>query len=107
MIKKVTIKKVKVYDRPYSTDGSKPLYTYKKGTNIGKNFVMVTIQTNETGDDYYSTPAMPGERATTLKEGDSVLLSLTTSMSTDGQKEFKNFNYPTKDQLAEFAASIA
>lgn len=104
MIKKVTISKVKVAETPF---GKTEKYVYKKGTNVGKNFVMVTIQTNETGEDYYSTPAMPGERALTLKEGDVVLLNLTKTMSADGQKEFKNFNFPTKEQLAKFAEDIA
>lgn len=109
MLKKVTIKSVKSYERPYTKEGEaeKPLYAYKKGKNMGKNFVMVTIQTNETGDEYYSTPAMPGERATTLQEGQSVLLSLTETKSEDGTKTFKNFGFPNNAQIEvyeQFAA---
>lgn len=104
-IKKVTIKSVKMYERPFTPEGQeqKPLYTYKKGKNQGKNFVMVTIQTQETGDEFYSTPALPNSKPTTLKEGDQVVLSLTSSTSEDGNKVFRNFNFPTKEQLAEIA----
>lgn len=103
MLKKVTIKSVKITDSKF---GSEEKYVYKKGKNAGKNFVMVTIQTNETGDDYYSTPALPGTKPTELKEGESVLLSLTETTSEDGQKVFKNFNFPTKEQMVEFVNNI-
>lgn len=106
MIKKVTIKKVKIVESPFSKDGQPTeKYVYKKGKNIGKNFVMVTIQTNETGDDYYSTPCLPTDKAAQIKEGESHLLSLTESPSADGQKVFKNFNFPTKEQLADLVAA--
>lgn len=108
MIKKVTIKKVTKYDKPYTKEGEpeKPLYTYKKGKNVGKNFFMVTIQTNETGEDYYSTPASEKDKAMTIEEGQSLLLNFTETTSEDGTKVFKNFNFPTKDQLAEYANSL-
>lgn len=108
MIKKVTIKKVTKYDKPYTKAGEpeKPLYTYKKGTNAGKNFTMVTIQTEETGDDFYSTPAMATDKAMSIEVGQKLLLSLTESTSADGQKTFRNFSFPTKAQLAEYAESI-
>src|SRR3990167_1342415 len=108
MIKKVKIKKVTKYDKPYTKEGEpeKPLYTYKKGTNAGKNFTMVTIQTEETGEDYYSTPAMATDKAMNVEVGQKILLNLTESTSADGTKVFKNFNFPTKDQLSEYAASI-
>lgn len=109
MIKKVTIKKVTKYDKPFSKQGEaeKPLYTYKKGTNIGKNFVMVTIQTDETGDDFYSTPASEGDKAMNVEVGQKILLNLTETKSADGLKTFKNFNFPTKEQLAQFATDNA
>ena len=109
MIKKVTIKKVTKYDKPFTKEGEpeKPLYTYKKGTNAGKNFVMVTIQTEETGEDYYSTPAMATDKAMSVEVGQKLLLNLTESTSADGTKVFKNFNFPTKDQLAAFANEVA
>lgn len=103
MIKKVTIKSVKFAESKFGTTEK---YTYKKGKNAGKNFQMVTIQTNETGDDYYSTPAMEGEKPLTIQEGQSLLLNFTETTSDDGQKVFKNFNFPTKDQLAEYANSL-
>jgi len=109
MIKKVTVTKVKINDRPYrkEQDGvDNPLYTFKKGKNIGKNFVMVSIQTDATGEEYYSTPSLPTEKPAKIKEGDSVLLNLTETQSEDGTKTFKNFNFPTKDQLVEFANNI-
>ncbi len=103
MIKKVTISKVKIAESKYGSDEK---YVYKNGANAGKNFVMVTIQTNETGDDYYSTPALPGSKPTQIKEGESVLLSLTETKSADGEKTFKNFNFPTKEQLVEYANNL-
>ena len=108
-LRKVTISSVKKYDRPYAKEGEeqKPLYTYKKGKEIGKNFVMVTIQTEETGDDYYSTPASIGSKAAGIEVGQKVLLNFSETQSADGQKTFKNFNFPTKDQLAAFAAEMA
>lgn len=104
MIKQVTIKSVKSYERPYNKEGEeqKPLYTYKKGKNQGKNFVMVTIQTNETGDEYYSTPALVGSGATKIKEGDVVILKLTETTSEDGTKVFKNFNFPSNAEIEVF-----
>jgi len=109
MIKKVTINKITKYDRPYSKEGEeqKPLYAYKKGSNVGKNFSMVTIQTDETGDDYYSTPAMSGDKVYNIEVGQKLLLNLTEKKSDDGTKVFKNFNFPTKDQLAAYAAEMA
>jgi hypothetical protein len=109
MIKKVTIKKVTKYDKPYSPEGEaeKPLYTYKKGANMGKNFSMINIQTEETGDDYYSTPASGTDKAMSIEVGQKLLLNLTETKSADGTKTFKNFNFPTKEQLAQFATEMA
>lgn len=109
MIKKCTISKITKYDKPFSKEGEgeKPLYTYKKGTNAGKNFVMVTIQTEETGEDYYSTPAMATDKAMNIEVGQKLLLNLTETKSADGLKTFKNFNFPTKEQLAAFATEMA
>lgn len=108
MIKKVTITKVTKYERPYNKEGEeqKPLYTYKKGANVGKNFKMVTIQTEETGDDYYSTPAMETDKAMNIEVGQKLLLNLTEKPSPDGTKIFKNFNFPTKAQLEEYAQNV-
>ena len=104
MIKKVTIKSVKKMDSKF---GSEEKYVYKKGKNIGKPFFMVTIQTEETGDDYYATPAMEGDKAMGVEIGQKLLLNFTETKSEDGLKTFKNFNFPTKDQLANFAAEMA
>lgn len=93
MLKKVTITNVKVAESKFGSDEK---YTFKKGKNIGKNFVMVSIQTKETEDEYYSSPAIPGSSKATIKEGDTLILRLTESQSADDQKTFKNFDYPTK-----------
>jgi hypothetical protein len=93
MVKKVTITKVFISDK--NKDGV--LYTYKNGDNAGRNFVRVSIKTEETGDDYYSSNTLPGSKPTQLKEGEVVLLDFTEDNG------FKNFRIPTKDQLAEFA----
>jgi general stress protein 26 len=108
MIKKVTIKKITKYERPYSKEGEeqKPLYTFKTGDNRGKNFKMVTIQTEETGDEYFSTPAMESDKAMSIEVGQKILLNFTETKSDDGTKTFKNFNFPTKAQLAEYAESL-
>lgn len=102
MIKKVTIKKVKIAESKF---GSTEKYVYKNGVNAGKNFVMVTAQFEETGDNYYSTPSLPGGKPTQIKEGEVVILDLTETKSADGQKVFKNFSFPTKEQLAELASA--
>ncbi len=104
MIRKVTIKSVKKADSKF---GSEEKFTYKKGKNIGKNFSMITIQTEETGDDFYSTPAMSSDKAYNVEVGQKILLNLSETTSEDGQKTFKNFNFPTKDQLAQFALDNA
>jgi hypothetical protein len=109
MIKKVTISKVTFRDRPFTKDGEpeKPLYTYSKGDNQGKNFVMVSIQTEETGDEYFSTPASEKDKARTIEVGQKLLLNFSETTSADGTKVFKNFNFPTKAQLAQFAIDNA
>lgn len=109
MIKKVTISNVTKYDKPYTKEGDeqKPLYVYKKGKNMGKNFMMVTIQANEMGDSYYSTPALLSDKAMNIEVGQSLLLNFTETTSVDGAKVFKNFNFPTKDQLAAFVLENA
>jgi hypothetical protein len=100
-IKKVTVKKV--FTATENKDGVP--YTYKKGKYEGKNFVRISIQTEETGDEYYASNALIGSKPTTIKEGDKLLLNFTEQVV--GDKTFKNFDFPTKEQLAEFAASIA
>lgn len=105
MIQKVTLKTVKVYERPFrkESDGiENPLYTYKKGKNIGKNFVMVNIQTEENGDEYYSTPDMPGGKKASLMAGQTLVLNLTDTTSEDGQKVFHNFSFPSDKEMEIF-----
>lgn len=95
-LKKVTIKRVFV-----STANKEGIaYVYKNGKNAGKPFTRVSIQTEETGDEYYATNALPGTKPTTIKEGENVLLSLTEDNG------FKNWNYPTKDQMAEYIKEL-
>lgn len=104
-VQKVTIKTVSIKDTK-KVDGVDTKMTYKSGKNIGKEFVMVNIQTEQTGDEFYSTPAMSGDKAMNLAVGQTVLLNFSESQSADGSKTFKNFNFPTKDQLAEYATSL-
>lgn len=103
MLKKVTIKNIKIADKKYGTEDK---YVYKSGKNVGKNFVMVSIQTNETGDNYYSTPALPTDQAAQLNEGDTVILKLTETTSSDGQKVFKNFNIPSKAEKEAYQQAL-
>jgi hypothetical protein len=101
MIKKVKLVKVSVADSKFGSDEP---YVYKSGPNMGKHFQRITIQTDQTGDDYYNSNGLPGSKITQLKEGDEVILNFTETPSTDGQTTFKNFGFPSKDALAELAA---
>ena len=101
MIKKVKITKVSVADSKFGSDVE---YVYKSGPNAGKHFQRVTIQTEQTGDEFYNTNALPGTRFTKLTVGEEVILDMYESEGADGQTTFKNFNFPSKAALAELAA---
>lgn len=96
MLKKVTIKKVFVADKNKAGES----YVYKNGKNAGKNFVRVSIQTEETGEEYYSNNCMIGSRPTKLEVGEKVLLKLVD----DG--DFKNFMFPTAEEMNDFINQI-
>ncbi len=102
MIKKVKITQVFKSDK--KPDGTPRAYA--KGTNIGKPFTIIGIKTDKTGEEIYNTNAMVGEKAMNIEVGQSLLLNFTETKSEDGQKIWKNFNFPTKVQLAEYAESI-
>lgn len=100
MIKKVTI--TKVYKNDKKKDGS--LYVIGKGKNVGQNFTRVGIQTDQHGEDTYYNNALATDKAMTIEVGQSLLLNFTDTP--DGENVWKNFNFPTKAQLAEYAESI-
>ncbi len=103
MIKKVTINKVFKNDK--KKDGSP--YVISKGQHAGQNFVRIGIQTDKTGEDTYYNNALATDKAMNIEVGQSLLLNFTETPSADGANVWKNFNFPTKDQLAEFAANAA
>lgn len=103
MIKKVQI--MKVFKNTTKKDGSP--YVISKGKNTGQNFTRIGIQTDAHGDDIYYNNALETDKAMTIAEGQSLLLNFTETPSEDGANIWKNFNFPTKQQLADFAASMA
>ena len=103
MIQKVTI--TEVYKNDTKKDGTK--YVISKGTNAGKNFIRIGIKTDKTGDDVYYNNALETDKANNIAKDQSLLLNFTETKSADGTNVWKNFNFPTKEQLAEFAASMA
>lgn len=105
MIKKVTIKTVGIRDHK-TVNGVDVPFTYKSGKNAGQPFVMVSIQTEEDGDTYFSTPAGEKDKARTVEVGQKLLLNFTETEGDNG-KVFHNFNFPTKAQLAQFAVENA
>ena len=103
MIQKVQI--TKVFKNENKKDGTP--YTISKGQHAGKNFIRIGIQTDKTGEDTYYNNALATDKAINIEVGQSLLLNLTDTPSEDGAQTWKNFNFPTKDQLAEFAATVA
>ena len=102
MIQKVTISKVFKNDK--KKDGS--LYVISKGTNAGKNFTRIGVQTDKTGENTYYNNALATDKAMNIEVGQSLLLNFTEQDRTDGEGKWYNFNFPTKAQLAEYANSI-
>ncbi len=103
MIKKVSI--TKVYKNDKKKDGT--LYVISKGQHAGKNFTRIGIQTDKTGEDTYYNNALATDKAMNIEVGQSLLLNLTEQIKVDGSGKWYNFNFPTKDQLAEFAEQSA
>lgn len=102
MIKKVTV--TQVYKSTEKKDGTP--YVIKNGQYAGQSFTRIGIKTEQTGDDVWYTNAKEKDKAISIQAGDSVLLNLVEEDNGNGGT-WKNFNYPTKEQLADFAASIA
>lgn len=97
MLKKVTIEAVYLNETSKAT-GLK--YVYKKGKNMGKNFVQIGIKTKEyQPDETHYTNAMAGERALNLKVGDVAILKFNESQSDDGSKTFKNWGLPSNAEI--------
>lgn len=92
MLKQVTITKVFKSDK--NKDGI--AYVYKKGANVGKNFSRISIKTEQTGDEFYSSNAMAGDRAYTMNAGETIVLDLTEDNG------FKNFRFPSKKEVDVF-----
>lgn len=88
-IKLVTIKKVFLSEA--NKDGIP--YVYKKGKNVGKPFIRVSIASDDMGEGMYSTCVLPGDRATKLTEGQEVVLKY------EEKEGFKNFSFPNKGEL--------
>lgn len=105
MLNKVTIKTISVSPNKM-VDGVEVPRVYSKGPNEGKSYSMYKITTEEKPGEEFSTNAMAGGKVSRLSIGEVALLSFTESQSADGQKTFKNFSYPTKEQLEEYAKSL-
>ena len=103
MIQKVKI--TKVFKNDKKKDGS--LYVISKGTNAGKNFIRIGVQTDKTGENTYYNNALATDKAMNIEVGQSLLLNLTEKAKEDGNGNWYNFNFPTKDQLAKFAEEAA
>ena len=97
MIKRATI--ARVYKNTHKMkDGVKgDAYIYKNGANAGKNFVRVGIKTDVTGEDTYYANVLPSDRIMNIEVNQKLVLKFTD----DGQ--FKNFTYPSKKDLEDFA----
>lgn len=103
MIQKVTI--TKVFKNENKKDGTP--YTISKGQHAGKTFTRIGIQTDKTGEETYYNNALATDKAMNIEVGQSLLLNLTEDKKEDGSGSWYNFNFPTKDQLAEFTKAIA
>lgn len=100
-IKKVTV--TKVYKGTTKKDGSP--YMITKGQYAGQPFTRIGIQTEQTGDKTYYNNAKASDKAMTIAEGQSVLLNFTEQV--DGENTWYNWSFPTKEELAKFAESLA
>lgn len=104
MIKKVTI--TEVYKSENKADGTPYQYkTDSKYHKAGEHFTRIGIQTDAHGTDTYYTNADPKSKANTIEKGQTLLLSFKEEV--DGDNTWRNFNFPSKKELAEFATSMA
>ena len=102
MIQKVKI--LKVFKSDKNKDGVP--YTIKQGQYAGQSFTRIGIQTDKTEQNTYYTNAKANDKAISIEEGQSLLLNLYEEPGTEG-RTWKNFKFPTKDELAKFAESVA
>jgi hypothetical protein len=98
MIQKVEI--VKVFKNDTKKDGTP--YIIKNGQNAGQTFTRIGIQTNKTGENTYYNNAKAKDKAVNIEVGQILLLDLYEEDAGEG-KTWKNFKFPTKDELAAFA----
>lgn len=101
-IKKVTI--TKVYKNENKQDGTP--YQYNKDSKYhkaGDRFTRIGIKF-EGDDNTYYTNADAKSKAMSIEEGQSILLNFEEQV--DGSQVWRNFNFPTKEQLVEFANNI-
>ena len=102
MIQKVKITAVFKSDK--KSDGTPRVYS--KGKYMGKPFTQIGIKTDKHGEDIYNTNAMEGEKAMNIEVNQALLLNFTETPSEDGSRTWRNFNFPTKAQLEEYAKSL-
>lgn len=103
MIKKVTI--TKVY-KSTANKNNEP-YMIKNGQYAGQPFTRIGIQTDKHGTDTFYNNAKATDKAMSIEEGQSLLLNFEEQPSEDGQNTWKNFNFPTKKEIEEFAINAA
>mgnify|MGYP006935472845 CR=1 FL=1 len=103
MIKKVTI--TKVYKSTTNKNGE--AYMIKNGEFAGQPFTRIGIQTDKHGTDTYYNNAKATDKAMSLEEGQSLLLDFTEEPNADGSNTWKNFKFPTKKEIEEFAIANA
>lgn len=100
-VKKYTITSIKIKETK-TVDGEEVKYVYSKGQNAGKNFVRVSITTEETGDTIWSANQFPDSKATKLSVGEKVLMVLEERKG-EGDNVWFDFKFPNKDELAAYA----
>ncbi len=103
MIKKVTI--TKVYKS--TTNKNNEPYMIKSGEHAGKPFTRIGIKTDKTGEDVYYNNAKETDKAYNIEEGQSLLIDFIEEPKDDGSGTWKNFKFPTKKEIEEFALANA
>lgn len=107
MIKKINITKVERFTA--NKDGVP--YTYKTDTQFhkaGDPFTRIAIKTEQTGEDvYYANVNPASKKYQNIAEGQALLLDIYTTTGKDGTGEFKNFKFPSQEELVAFATQNA